>query len=146
MQSSFALKQHLQSEGAVEFWSKHVSRYQYPTTRKIALLILTMFGSTYTCESSFSHMNAIKTRARCSMTNEKLHECLNIAMTTYEPNYVEIAKSGSVISLTDPTGSHDPFKAYSASLMKCKDYRYVFLTIQTGLLKVCLHTVVLISP
>lgn len=93
VQSSFALKQHLQSEGAVDFWSNHVSQYQYPTIRKVALLILTMFGSTYTCESSFSHMNAIKTRARCSMANEKLHECLRIALTTYEPNYVEIAKS-----------------------------------------------------
>lgn len=93
VQSSFALKQHLQSEGAVDFWSKHVNQHQYPTIRKLALLILTMFGSTYTCESSFSHMNAIKTRARCSMTNEKLHACLRIALTTYEPNYVEIAKS-----------------------------------------------------
>lgn len=93
VQSSFALKQHLLSEGAVNFWCNHVSQYQYPTIRKVALLILTMFGSTYTCESSFSHMNAIKTRARCSMTNEKLHECLRVALTTYEPNYVEIAKS-----------------------------------------------------
>ncbi len=93
MQSSFALKQHLQSEGTENFWSNQVDQNQCPTTRKVALLILTMFGSTYTCESSFSHMNAIKTKARCSMTNEKLHECLRIALTTYEPNYVEITKS-----------------------------------------------------
>lgn len=46
VQSSFALKQHLQSDGAVDFWSNHVSQYQYPTIRKVALLILTMFGST----------------------------------------------------------------------------------------------------
>jgi len=93
VQSSFALKQHLQSEGAVEFWSKHVGKYQYPTIRKVALLILTMFGSTYTCESSFSHINGIKSKGRCSMTNEKLHDCLRIALTTYEPNYVDIVKS-----------------------------------------------------
>lgn len=93
LQSSFALKTYLQSEGADNFWSKHVSKQQYPTIRKVALQILTMFGSTYTCESSFSHLNAIKTKSRCSLTNEKLHECLRIALTTYEPNYLEIAKS-----------------------------------------------------
>ena len=60
VQSSFALKQHLQSEGEVDFWSNHVSQYQYPTMRNVASLILTTFGSTYTCEYSFSHMNAIK--------------------------------------------------------------------------------------
>lgn len=86
MQSSFALKQHLQSEGAENFWCNHVNQYQYPTTRKVSLLILTVFGSIYICETNFSHMNAIKTKARCSMTNEKLHECLRIAFTTYEPN------------------------------------------------------------
>ena len=93
VQASFALKQHLRSEGAETFWCNHVNKFQYPTVKKVAVLIVTMFGSTYTCESSFSHMNAIKTRARCSMTSEKLHECLRIALTTYEPNYVEIAKA-----------------------------------------------------
>ena len=93
VQSCFALKQHLQSEGVADFWCNHVSQYQYPTIRNVASLILTMFGSTYTCESSFSHMNAIKTMGRCSMSNQKLHECLRIGLTTYEPNYAEIAKS-----------------------------------------------------
>ena len=69
--SSFALKQHLQSEGAENFWSNHVNQYQYPTTRKVA-----MFGSTYTCKSSFSHMNAIKTR------HKKLNRYLRFALTT----------------------------------------------------------------
>ena len=54
------------------------SQYQYPT---ITSLILTMFGSTDTCESSFSHMNAIRTRACCSMTYKKLHECLRMSQT-----------------------------------------------------------------
>ena len=80
LQSSFAVKQHLQSEGAVDLWSKHVSQYQYPTIRKVALLILTMFGSICTCESSVSHMNVIKTRAHCSMTKEKLHECIRLGL------------------------------------------------------------------
>lgn len=66
VQSAFGLKQHLQSVGA---WSNHVSKYQYPTIRKVALLILTIFGTTYTFESSFSHVNVIKTGAHCLMTS-----------------------------------------------------------------------------
>ena len=72
LQSSFALEHHLQSADSEDLWSCHVNKNQLPTVRKVALQILTMFGSTYTCESSFSHLNAIKTKARCSLTNKKL--------------------------------------------------------------------------
>ena len=93
LQSSIALKHNLQSAGKEDFWYYHVNENQLPTVREVALQILTMFGSTYTCESSFSHLNAIKTKARCSLINGKLQECLRIAPTTYEPNYLEIAES-----------------------------------------------------
>ena len=59
------------------FVAGDTSQYQYPTIRNWHHL----FGSTDTCESSFSHMNAIRTRARCSMTYEKLHECLRKSQT-----------------------------------------------------------------
>lgn len=93
IQSSLALKLHLQSEGPINFWCNHISQAKYPTIKKVSVLILTMFGSTYTCESSFSHMNAIKTKARCCLSNEKLSQCLRIALTTYEPDYVKMAKA-----------------------------------------------------
>ena len=93
LQSSLALKHHLQSAGAEDCSSCHVNKNQLPTVRKVALQIQTKFGYTYTCESSFSHLNAIKTKARCSLINKKLQECLRIALTTYEPDYLEIAKS-----------------------------------------------------
>ena len=37
---------------------------EYSNLKKVALYILTMFPSTYVCESSFSAMNAIKTHER----------------------------------------------------------------------------------
>ncbi|KAA0724133.1 hypothetical protein E1301_Tti022208 [Triplophysa tibetana] len=92
LQSSLALKLHLHSEGPINFWCNHISQAKYPTMKKVSVLILTMFGSIYTCESSFSHMNAIKTNARCSLSNEKLSQCLRIALNTYEPDYVKMAK------------------------------------------------------
>ena len=44
-----------------KFW---INLYQFPTLRQVAIYFLTMFGSTYMCESSFSHMNSIKTKQR----------------------------------------------------------------------------------
>lgn len=47
-------------------------------------------GSPYTCESSFSHMNAIKTHNR---TDEHLQHCFCIALTTCTPDFTALAKS-----------------------------------------------------
>uniref|UniRef100_A0A8C1P8F6 SPIN-DOC-like zinc-finger domain-containing protein n=1 Tax=Cyprinus carpio TaxID=7962 RepID=A0A8C1P8F6_CYPCA len=99
IQSSLALKLHLQSEGPINFWCNHISQTKYPTIKKVSVLILTMFGSTYTCESSFSHMNVIKIKARCCLSNEKLSQRLRIALTTYEPDYVKKSKSCVYVSV-----------------------------------------------
>uniref|UniRef100_A0A672I8Z8 SPIN-DOC-like zinc-finger domain-containing protein n=1 Tax=Salarias fasciatus TaxID=181472 RepID=A0A672I8Z8_SALFA len=47
----------------------------------VAVLLLTMFPSTYICQSSFSSMNSIKTQDRNSLSNEHLGQCLRIAAT-----------------------------------------------------------------
>jgi len=44
-------------------------------------------------ESSFSHMNAIKTHNRISLTDQHLQHCLRIALTTYTPDFTALAKS-----------------------------------------------------
>uniref|UniRef100_A0A3B4ZDH1 DUF4371 domain-containing protein n=1 Tax=Stegastes partitus TaxID=144197 RepID=A0A3B4ZDH1_9TELE len=55
--------------------------------------VLSMFGSTYVCESSFSHMNAIRSNLRCFMIDSTLHHCLRIALTSYEPNVTAIVQN-----------------------------------------------------
>uniref|UniRef100_A0A672I7P2 ribonuclease H n=1 Tax=Salarias fasciatus TaxID=181472 RepID=A0A672I7P2_SALFA len=47
----------------------------------VQVLLLTMFPSTYICQSSFSSMNSIKTQDRNSLSNEHLGQCLRIAAT-----------------------------------------------------------------
>lgn len=64
----------------VIFQSNHVSQHQYPAIRKVALLILTVFGSTCLWEVSFSH--AIKTRALYFSIS------IMLVLTHCEPNYV----------------------------------------------------------
>uniref|UniRef100_A0A671LBA9 Uncharacterized protein n=1 Tax=Sinocyclocheilus anshuiensis TaxID=1608454 RepID=A0A671LBA9_9TELE len=55
---------------------------------------LTMFGSTYTCEQSFSHMNNIKSNQRSVLTDESLNACMKLNSTTYEPDYKAIIVQG----------------------------------------------------
>ena len=93
IQSSADLKQSLQLAGSEKFWTREVSHQKFPNSRRLALFVLTMFGSTYTCESAFSHMNAIKTSNRASLTAEHLHHCMRIAMTSYTPDFTALAKS-----------------------------------------------------
>ncbi|KAK6477898.1 protein FAM200A-like [Huso huso] len=92
IQASSSLKQDLQNDDAVRFWTEHIQQVEFPNARKLAVLLLTMFGSTYTCESSFSHMNVIKSNTRSSLTNERLQHCLRIAVTSYEPNFMHVAQ------------------------------------------------------
>ena len=71
------------------FWSEYLERFP---SRRIAILVLSMFGLTYTCESSFSHMNAIKRTERSALSDKMWENCMRIALTTYEPNFITLAR------------------------------------------------------
>ena len=75
-----------------QFWVD-IDSTTYPTLKKLSLFFLTMFGSTYACESAFSHMNAIKCNSRTSLLDSKLEHCLRIALTTYEPNFAKLTQN-----------------------------------------------------
>lgn len=59
---------------------------EYSTIKNLAFYVLTMFPSTYTCESAFSSMNAIKTYERNRMTHKNLENCQRISVTTVTPD------------------------------------------------------------
>ncbi len=92
MQSSVTMAQELCTNGPTMFWTD-VNVHQFPNIKKVAIVMLSMFGSTYTCESSFSHMNSIKSNYRCSLTDCTLHQCLRIALTTYEPKVIALVQN-----------------------------------------------------
>ncbi|KAL0146797.1 hypothetical protein M9458_057736 [Cirrhinus mrigala] len=66
------------AETVSAFWVGLLGSEEYSNLKKLALFILTMFPSTYVCESSFSAMNAIKTHKRNRLTNQNLENCLRI--------------------------------------------------------------------
>lgn len=92
MQSSLTMAQELCTYGPAKFWSD-VNVHQFPNIKKVAIHILSMCG--YTCESSFSHMNAIKSSSHCSLSDSTLHQCLRIAVTSYEPNVIALVQNNS---------------------------------------------------
>ncbi len=81
LQADVALKEQFVRSDSSTFWLQMVPETAFPGLRKVALHILTMFGSTYNCEAAFSTMNIIKTKYRSRLTNEHLHMCMRIALT-----------------------------------------------------------------
>ncbi|XP_056110235.1 SCAN domain-containing protein 3-like [Rhinichthys klamathensis goyatoka] len=72
------------------FWTKMVTAENFPNLQKVAICVLTMFGSTYRCESAFSAMNAVKNSYRSSLTNEHLGQCLRLATTPFVPRFRQL--------------------------------------------------------
>ena len=67
MRSSLTMAQELRTNGPARFWT-NVRPHQFPNVKRVAVLVLSMFGSTYTCESSFSHIN-LKKSSLCSLSD-----------------------------------------------------------------------------
>lgn len=78
-------------EGTVEFW-KSVPIEKYPNIKRAALKILSMFGSTYVCESVFSTLKHVKSKHRSVLTDTHLKELLRVATTEYKPDLKRIVQ------------------------------------------------------
>ena len=62
------------------FW-KLVNIEQFPKLRDFALRMLSMFGSSYICESTFSVMKRLKSSTRNRLGDETLDACLGLSTT-----------------------------------------------------------------
>ncbi|KAK0132498.1 SCAN domain-containing protein 3 [Merluccius polli] len=61
LKADVALRAHFGTTDSATFWLQIVPETTFPGLTKVALHALTMFGSTYSCETAFSTMNIIKT-------------------------------------------------------------------------------------
>ena len=69
---------------------KILPQQDYPNLHEFGLKMLSMFGSTYMCESSFSHMKIIKSKERTSLSDKLLKEFLRINITNFEIIFQEL--------------------------------------------------------
>jgi hypothetical protein len=65
----------------------------YSTLKIVALAVLSIFSSTYSCESLFSEINFIKSDLRNRLTDECSVTCTLLKVTNYTPNINELASS-----------------------------------------------------
>lgn len=89
-QENTVLKHQKQEVSCQEFWIKYVCVNKYPELKKLALKLLTLFGSSYVCEAAFSKMNFIKNKFRSRLTDEHLQDLMTIACTNFSPNFGRI--------------------------------------------------------
>ncbi len=91
LQADVALKEQFRGTDPAIFWFKMVSESSFPGLRKVALYVMTMFGSTYSCEAALTTMNIIKTKYRSRLTNEPHHMFMRMALTPCRPRFKTLA-------------------------------------------------------
>uniref|UniRef100_A0A3P8S5W3 HAT C-terminal dimerisation domain-containing protein n=1 Tax=Amphiprion percula TaxID=161767 RepID=A0A3P8S5W3_AMPPE len=101
MGTSDVLKAQHRDVGVNDFWINMVPQARFKNTRGIAMLLLTMFPSTYICQSSFSSMNSIKNQDRNRLSNAHLDQCLRIAKQSTGLISEALPPPSAVTSLTD---------------------------------------------
>ena len=68
-------------ERGISFWRLES---RFPLLRDFALSMVSMFGSTYICESNFSMMKHIKSRERNRLTDETQFHLMQIGCTNVD--------------------------------------------------------------
>jgi len=71
----------------ISMWKAINSTKQYVVLSNIAMKCISMFGSTYRCETAFSAMKGIKSKDRNRISDEHLVHCMRVATTQYQPLY-----------------------------------------------------------
>lgn len=98
LQSDPALKEKFNSLKPNYFYAS-LSETTSTNLRRVALKMLTLFGSTYVCEQTFSFMNINKARHRSKLTDQHLGSVLRIATTKLIPNFDALTKKGRSTAL-----------------------------------------------
>jgi hypothetical protein len=87
-----AVKEFLQVEALIFSAWNSLEKY-YSDVKKLAYRVLTIFGSTYSCEQAFSCTNIIKSKVRSQLTNKNLESCLKLKTTSLcQPDLIKFSK------------------------------------------------------
>lgn len=76
-----------------ELWERLLSNCDFFVLKNILQKFLSMFGSTYLCESTFSSLTRRKNKYRSSLTQEHLESEIRCEISKFKPNLIELAQS-----------------------------------------------------
>ncbi|KAE8287813.1 General transcription factor II-I repeat domain-containing protein 2B [Larimichthys crocea] len=74
---------------------RQLDKDRFREIRAFAKKMLSLFGSTYLCEKTFSVMNLNKSRVRTRLTDSHLRDTLRINTTAFEPDLAFVLQSRS---------------------------------------------------
>ena len=60
--------------------------------KKMAIALLSAFGSTYLCEQIFSHVKFIRSAHRSRLTEDDSKLCAQLKVSKFSPNITELSK------------------------------------------------------
>ena len=92
LQSDIDLNRAYDSNDVVTFYKKHVCG-KHPNLEKHAKKMISLFGSTYSCEQFFSRMKLTKCKNRSQLTNEHMTSQLRVASTSVRADIDEMCKN-----------------------------------------------------
>ena len=92
MQSSDTLKDKFKEGNLIQFYKSLLSE-QFPQLKQLAYGMVSMFGTTYLCEQTFSKMKYVKNNYRARLSDEHLKSLLMIGSSNLAPQFDIIMKS-----------------------------------------------------
>ena len=91
IQTDTVLKDKYLSSSLLEFY-KSLNTDQYPSLKKLALKYVSIFGTTYMCEQTFSKMKYVKSKKRAALSDRHLDDLLILVTTKLTPQFDELSK------------------------------------------------------
>ena len=94
IQSNDTLKYKYKTENLLDFY-RCMADDQFPNFKNFARGLISVFGTTYMCEKTFSKLKYVKSKYRSNISDEHLQAILMIGNTKFEPDLNEIMKTKS---------------------------------------------------
>ncbi|XP_076321861.1 SCAN domain-containing protein 3-like [Tachypleus tridentatus] len=80
------LKMNHKFHSTIEFWEQ-ITEINFNELKKTSVRLISIFSTTYCCESLYSVMKFVKPKHNAVLTNQHLTELIRTALTTYQPEF-----------------------------------------------------------
>lgn len=102
------LKEVHNNQPNLAFW-KSLPSERYPELKRTVICIISIFSTTYCCDSLSSILKMSKLTYKADITNKSLAELIRTSLTTYQPNFQKLATTNKTIFIKtlDEDGDSD---------------------------------------